>query len=163
MFMLCDSLDLAAAQIPKSGVTSVNRWLRGVGRAVSNDEAMKASRRVAFIRHPMERLKSCYSMMHYQKEQGEPHWSGAPTDSWPEFVDYILTHDNAHWNPQVSIVGDVPNTYHRLENVAQHCQKYVPGGFPHANRSKRVSVEPYRTEELAALYRDDMALWARIN
>ena len=161
--MLCETLDLAVAQIPKAGVTSINGWLRRAGRAVPNQAALTASRRVAFIRNPIDRLKSCYSMMHWQEQQGEPHWSGAPTDSWGAFVDHVLLNENAHWNPQVSIVDGAPNIYHRFENIETHYRQYFDAPLPHLNRSERLPAFKYREDELTALYMDDLSLWAGIN
>ena len=151
--------DLAVAQIPKAGLTTIMEWLGRDFPPVSNDEARKVSRRVAFIRHPIERLQSCYSFMYWLKDYGTPHKSGTPVDSWESFVDYALTHDNMHWQPQAEIVGDVPNIYRRFERLAECYEEFRPGILPWHHRTSRIPTTDYRAGDLAERYSADLALW----
>ena len=160
MFFMSIERDLAVAEIPKAGRSTINQWLGRDFKAVPNDVARQVSRRVAFIRHPLERLKSCYSFMYWLTEYGNPHRCGAPVDSWESFVDHILTHDNMHWTPQAQIVGDVPNIYRRFENLAQCYEEFRPGLLPHNNRASRLPTNDYREAELLDFYRDDLILWS---
>ena len=159
MFYMSIERDLAVAQIPKAGLSTIMQWLGRDFPVVSNDEARRVSRRVAFIRHPIERLKSCYSFMYWQKDYGHPHKCGAPVDSWEAFVDHILTHGNIHWSPQSLIVEDVPNIYRRFENLADCYEEFRPGLLPHNNRASRLPTNDYRKGDLLAFYADDLTLW----
>lgn len=134
------------------------QWLGRDFPVMSNDEARKVSRRVAFIRHPLERLKSCYSFMYWLRDYGTPHRCGAPVDSWPEFVDHILAHDNMHWRPQSLIVEDVPNIYRRFEDLPECFSEYRPGILPHEHRTTRLPTTDYREADLREFYRDDFVL-----
>jgi hypothetical protein len=150
--------DLAVAQIPKAGLRSIGRWLYGF-QVVPNDR-VSASRRVAFIRHPIERLKSCYSMMRDMQDQGVPHACGAPVDSWESFVDHVL--DGAkdeHWMPQTWHCGDVPNDWRRFEDLPACCDEFHPGPLPHLNKVTRRPTSNYRETELREMYAADFAHW----
>ena len=142
--------DLAVAQIPKAGLMSFNEWLRYA--VVKNEVARSVSVRVAFFRHPLERLKSAYSMQFYQHATGL---------MWPEYVDEVLAgKDDEHWRPQVIHVEDVPNIYHRFENVEQHWEKYKKGCLPHENRwSRAPSINDHRKAEILEFYAEDLYIW----
>lgn len=159
MFYFSPSRDLAVAQIPKAGLMSIREWLGPGFSVVPNEAARVASRRVAFIRHPIERLKSCYSFFYWLADYGQPHSCGAPVDSWEAFVDFALTHDDEHWRPQSLHVGDVPNVYRRFENIGQCYEEFRPGFMPQLNRSTRLPTTDYRKAEIEAFYADDLALW----
>jgi hypothetical protein len=161
MFYYSQQHDLAVAQIPKAGLRTISGWLQPGFRVVKNDAALAASRRVAFIRHPIERLKSCYSFFYWQKQRGQP-VADVPLGSWQEFVDHVLdpaTVANEHWMPQANHVGSVPNIYRRFENIAQTFEEYWPGILPHNGAMSRRPTPDYRMAELFAYYADDFALW----
>ena len=151
--------DLAVAQLPKAGLDTFNEWLGKDFMVVKNEDALVVSVRVAFFRHPMERLRSGYSMFYWMDDYGHPHDCGAPVDSWESFVDYILEHDNEHWRPQSIHVGDVPNIYHRFENLTSHWEKYRPGILPHNNWSTRLPTTDYRSNDLNIMFTDDLDIW----
>lgn len=153
--------DLAVAQIPKAGLRSMARWLGREFPAVPNSDAMLVSRRVAFIRHPLGRLESCYSMLCDIAESGMQHGSGAPVESWESFVDHVLGGArDEHWDPQTEHCGDVPTEWHRFEDIGSVHSQVWPGPFPHLNRSERRACRPYRNAELRELYAADLARWS---
>ena len=158
-FFCSTARDLAIAQIPKAGIQTIREWLPREFAVVTNDETMRVSRRVAFIRDPLDRLESCYSFMYWLADRGTPHRCGAPVDSWQSFVNHILAHDDEHWRPQSLHVGTVPNIYRRFENLADCYGEFQPGLLPHNNRATRLPVDDYRRDELLHLYREDLALW----
>lgn len=155
-----EARDLAVAQIPKAGLITIMEWLGRDFPSVLPDVARSASRRVAFIRHPIERLKSCYSFMYWMKEYGTAHKSGVPVDSWESFVDHTFIHDNMHWRPQSEIVEDVPNIYRRFEDIAECYEEFRPGILPWHHRTTRLPTTEYRADELMARYSADLALWS---
>lgn len=160
MFYMSIPRDLAVAQIPKSGLQTIAEWLGRDFPVVSNDEARKVSRRVAFIRHPIERLKSCYSFFYWLTDYGRPSKEIGPVTQWEPFVDLVLSCDNEHWRPQSVHVGGVPNIYRRFENLAECYEEFRPGLLPHNNRASRRPTNDYRHDELMQFYREDMTLWS---
>lgn len=161
MFYMSIERDLAVAQIPKAGLTSIRYWLGHDFSVVKNDVARAASRRVAFIRHPLERLRSCYSFMCWHSEAGYVPRSAAPLNSWTTFVDHILSvKPDEHWLPQSVHVGDVPNIIRRFEQINECCRDFWDGTLPHRNQVIRLETNDYREADLMEFYKDDMALWS---
>lgn len=159
MFYMSIPRNLAVAQIPKAGLQTISEWLGREFPVVPNEEALKVSRRVAFIRHPIERLASCYSFFYWLTDYGRPSKEVGPVTQWEPFVDLVLSRDNEHWRPQVEHVGDVPNVYRRFENLAECYEEFRPGLLPHNNRASRLPTNDYRKDDLLALYADDLTLW----
>lgn len=160
MYFLSERRDLAVAMIPKAGLMTIREWLGPEFRVVPNDEARAVSRRVAFIRHPMERLRSCYSFMYWLADYGTPHRSAAPLDSWEAFVDHVLGGArDEHWTPQVEHCGDVPNIWRRFERLPECFEEFRPGLLPHSNRASRRPTTNHREDELLRYYADDLARW----
>lgn len=163
-FFIDEARDLAVAQIPKAGIQSFKEWLGPSFDVVENDDPrlLTVTRRVAFLRNPQDRLKSCFSFMYWMNDYGRPHHSEPDVTDWQRFVDHILnpaTTVNAHWQPQVEIVGTVPTVYHRFENLIDHWQTYRPGYLPHRNRTSWPPTPDYRIPELVAMYAEDQTLW----
>lgn len=160
MYFLSEQRDLAVAMIPKAGLMTIREWLGPEFRAVPNDEARAVSRRVAFIRHPLERLRSCYSFMYWLADYGTPHRSRAPLDSWEAFVDHVLSGArDEHWMPQVEHCGDVPNIWRQFERLPECFEEFRPGLLPHNNRASRRPTNDHREAELLRYYADDLARW----
>ena len=158
MFFQSAERDLAIAQIPKCGITSFREWLSDFD-LIPNDRVC-VSKRVAFIRHPLERIKSAYSYMYWiQHRGGRLPDSRITTESWESFVDWALENDNEHWRPQIEFVGDVPNIWHRFENLDLYWERYKPGILGHENRASRLDTSEYREADLRAMYSDDLRLW----
>lgn len=153
MFYCSRNHDTAIAQIHKAGSQTFNEWLRwGI---CDNEGARQFSKRVAFIRHPLERLKSAYSMWHYYTH-------GAYQGDWHTLIDRILdeSFENEHFMPQVKVVEDVPNIYHKFENLEQHWEKYRRGILPWMNKCSRApDIDDYRHGELLDYYAEDLILW----
>jgi hypothetical protein len=160
MFYFSEVDDLAVAQIPKAGLMSIREWLGPRFKVVPNDAARAASRRVAFIRQPMERLASCYSMLYWMHEYEPRHRSNVPIESWDAFVDHVLGGArNEHWIPQVEHCGDIPNIYRQFERLPDCFEEFRPGMLPHSNRCSRRPTSPYRERELGAYYAADFEKW----
>ena len=163
MFFVSAKHDLAVAQIPKCGIQTFQEWLGKDFEVVANDAPVLGdiSRRVAFIRHPLERLKSCYSFFYWMNDYGHTSKNKVNTTSWREFVDQVLSDkpDNEHWLSQSEHIGSVPNIVHRFEDFSKHWETYRKGIMPWNNKSSRLPTFPYRTAKLVAKYSDDFALW----
>jgi hypothetical protein len=163
VFHLSPSGTLAVAQIPKAGLCSIGLWLSGFS-LVSNDAAMDADRRIAFIRHPIERLRSCYSFFVGLAESGSPHHSMAPLESWQTFVDHILSGaSNEHWDSQVALCGGVPNEWIKFESINDFATGIHPAPLPRLNVSIRRQTDDYREDELVSRYLIDLRQWEAAN
>ena len=157
MFYLDLEHEIAVAQIPKCGLNTIREWLGRSAIVVSNNDPrlLETKKRVAFIRHPIERLKSAFSFFYWLNDYGTKHSCNAPLDSWESFVDHVLNPDipdDEHWLPQCEHINNVANIYHRFENIANHFEKYRPGILPHNNRSSHREANNYRMPELMAKY-----------
>jgi hypothetical protein len=151
--------DLAVAQIPKSALHSIREWLGPEFQPRPPDEAVAVSRRIAFIREPIDRLKSCYSFMRGLKDRGCPHKSGAPLGSWQVFVDHVLSGNiNEHWTPQCNLVGDCLTQPIRLTDIDRAAIKILGRPIGRLNQSERARTPDYRAEELKTMYAGDYAL-----
>lgn len=161
MFFVVNGKDLAIAQIPKAGFSSISEWLKPVGFCfATNDKVRGITRRAAFIRHPIERLKSAYSFMHRLKSEGEELPAMAHTETWHDIVDAVLSGvRDDHWNRQVEGLEGAANEFRRFESLPECHREYVDAPFPHLNRSPRLPVDDYRAGELADYYADDLGVW----
>lgn len=163
MFYLSQKHNLAVAQIPKAGLMTIREWLGPDFRVVSNDETKVVTRRVAFVRNPIERLKSCYSFFYWLSVNGQLHVSGAPLSSWGVFVDHVLSGaEDEHWIPQSRHFGDAPNIWRRFESLPECYEEFKPGILPHNNRVTRLETYDYRTEELLQYYAQDFKHWSTL-
>lgn len=166
MFFLCEARDLAIAQIPRCAINTMFEWLGREAIIVrNNDNRLRSiTRRVAFIRDPIDRLESAFSLFYWMADYGRAHSSNAPVDSWENFVDHVLNEaipDDTHWLPQSVHVGNVPNIYYKFENLADRWESLRPGILPWLNRTSRppLIVANYRISELAVKYADDIRLY----
>lgn len=164
-----ETRDLAVAQIPRAGLRTIADWL-GWPRVVKNDDPalMRISRRVAFIREPVDRLESAFSLFYWLADYGWPHSIQAPIDRWENFVEYVLDPgipDDAHWMSQVERIGgeDVPTEIYLFEDLVTVWEDIRPGLLPHHNRTSYapIIVQNHRIAELWAKYRSDIALRRR--
>ena len=156
-FYFCPAYDLAVAQIPRCGNTSIGEWL-GHADLVENDDSklLNVSNRVAFIRNPIERFKSAYSFLK---------WMGHHNQSGEEYVDNALDPkavDDEHYRLQTSFIGGMANRYHRFENILKVYELYKPGVFPHNNSATRLPTPYYRLPELTEKFERDFILWESI-
>ena len=160
--------DLAVALIPKCGLNTIREWIGpGAVSVKSDDEALfDVTRRVAFIRNPIDRLISAYSFFYWMDDYGmRSRKSNVPINDWDSFVDYVLSDktDDVHWTPQLNLIGYVANIYHRFENILEHYEKYRPGMLPHNNITSHRPVTNHRMDEIMKKYQCDLNLWERIN
>lgn len=167
-FFIDISRDIAIAQIPRCGIGTIKEWLGQDAIVVPNNDKrlLSITRRVAFIRNPRERIESAFSLFYWSFERRKKlHVSNAPIDSWESFVDHILSSkiDDEHWRPQTDLIGNVPNTYHRFENIAERFEIYRPGILPHNSKTSRRPSTNYRSDELLRKYADDLTLWNEVS
>lgn len=164
MWYLLGEKDLAVAQVPKAGVNTFRQWLRGYELVDSKDPLLlECSRRILFVRHPLERLQSCYSYFKGLDQEGVEHSVQAPTESWNVFVDYVLNNltDDVHWLPQVIHAGNAQNIVHRFEDLGEIGRSYYDMPIPWANRSTRMPASAYGISDIMQMYKEDFDLWSQ--
>lgn len=107
--------DIIILAIPKNASTSL---LETFPTHIGENMASGYKHRFAFIRHPMERLKSCFAFFYeglilktnpHGIFQHESLCEVTPeiVVDWPTFVDYTLENNNPHWDPQTSFSDQV--------------------------------------------------------
>lgn len=112
---------------------------------------------VAFIRHPIERLRSCWNF-----GQSLSSWLnlGADRDyiSQEDFIDAVLSGErNIHWDAQTSQHN--PTECYRFEGISSVWPRIFGGVFPHENASKGDAFIMYRCGELERFYMNDLDAW----
>jgi len=160
---------IALALIAKVGTQSFKEVIDvDTGWYLIPEEALEYPIRVFFIREPMARLRSAYSFFIKLRNGGERYDSlpYSVLNSWPEFVDHVLTNSDEHWNPQVPQVtykGEfTPNKVFRFEDVKKWWPNFTSIRLPHANASIPQEVIDYRSVELKEFYAEDIKMWNSI-
>lgn len=160
---------IALALIAKTGTQSFKEVIDvDTGWYLVPSEALEYPVRVFFMRHPVDRLKSAFSFFIKLRNEGAQYdpVKNEVIETWPKFVDHILTHSDEHWDPQIPQVtykGEfTPNKVLRFEDVKKWWPNFSSIRLPHANASIPQETLEYRVEELKALYAEDMQLWKSI-
>lgn len=129
--------------------------LRDVRRVVVGEDKLPDEIH-AFVRDPIERLRSAYQF--FRKRPPVEYRGGAL--EWEQFIDYVLDgRENVHWKPASMTIDEVPAevTVHRFEDLAE---KFPLGKLPRKNKSREVgSVDvAYRADEVKNMYAGDYRL-----
>ena len=136
-------------------------------RNVENDGVRHVEERIAWLRHPQGRINSAYSHFQFYNNKGKNTQHKIPpsaTRDYCTFVDFILAHENPHWQPQVELLTHegvyVPTVTERFENLGARFSHYLKGKLGISNTSKALPVDvSYRREALDRKYRADYELW----
>ncbi len=151
----------------KCGSTSFKSSPDKFNSFVPNEEVLNIPIRVAWIRHPMNRLVSAYFNFHYLigiNFSMRFKFTEEVVESWPNFVDYILEHDDPHWSPQIQTLtyqGEyLPTHTEKFENIAKNFNNYVPGTLVKTNIKPKTPVSlAHKTDEVFNKYREDYKVW----
>lgn len=151
----------ALALIPKSGNTSFSKLVGG--ERLSTDEALQFDTRVMFVREPIERFVSAYSMFKYlNDEAGHKDVPREATASYEAFVDFALATPNAHWASQTELTGGIATHIHKFscDSIRNWWPIYWPGRQPDwLNACTHLPTNDYRMDDLRAYYADDMRVY----
>jgi len=154
--------DLVIPGIQRVGSTSV---IKGFPHMVTPVVAMTYKRRLAFIRHPIQRLISAFGhlnkLCYIDLVEGNPYLHER---TWEKFIDYILSHEDRHWFPQTLRLFFkgfwMPTHLERFEDIVHVWPNYTKVEFPHFNKTGYVPVtNDYRSDELNDYYAKDLELW----
>jgi len=151
-FIINDKLVLAGIQ--KNASTSIASVFND---RTNGERALTFPKRLAFFRHPLDRLVSYYRME--IKEYCD----------WHVLVDQVLLKTNVHWAPQVDLVKWdgilIPNLVYRFEDMGKYWSQYIDKPLPIMNTTDHTKVPPfdtYRMKELREYYLEDLDLWASL-
>lgn len=176
MFVSREGSDTCIAIIRKCGNTSIHQAVLCAKPVVlTNEEALNYKNRVAFIRHPIDRLHSIFfnargvirqnkGWCDISKEDIFMEGRGRQAD-YEAFIDHMLVNEDEHWKPQTEILshngGIIPNIFHPLSELDTHYYKYFNSyqKIAHSNSWIRKPLNSYKEDTLKAKYVDDFALW----
>lgn len=162
--------NLAMSCLPRCGQHSLREaFLQRNGQYTlyTNEEivALNPSILIGWIRDPIERIISAYSMFSILNERGEYKARPNSTDcaTWESFIDYILDNSNTHWDSQVEQLTYqgiyLPTNSFKFENISTLWANHYGGKIPHMNGYVHLPVTlSYRSAELQAKYAADITL-----
>jgi len=157
--------NIAISCLPKNASSSIRQFARD--QTYPNKEVLHIPVRVGFIREPLNKLISVFSFFKYQNEEANHGGHIIPIDAtrtWESCIDYVLDHDDPHWNPQVKALtynGQyVPTVTHRLEDINKVWGNYYKGLIPWVNATAHYDVdETYRINDIHDKYAADFDKW----
>ncbi len=116
------------------------------------------SNHIAFIREPMDRLKSLYK---FQREKH--HLAGYPIRCWNCFIEWVLETDEIHAKPQSDFLFGTEKLY-RLDEMDSILLELVGRPIDRKNQTTiDVPYTDYREEEIKQKYAADEELWLHIH
>ena len=149
--------ELVVSAIQKNASTSL---AYAFPRRIGAEQALDHPVRLAWIRHPITRIKSVYSYLMGEEVDGEK--------AWHNFVDHILEpiNANAHWMPQMSRLyfeGTlVPNKFEAFEKIGELWAQYCSKRLPIVNKGEPLYTDSYREQDLLDFYKEDLRQWETI-
>lgn len=167
-WLIARSKPLTMASLAKCASTSLRAY-EGFYDFRAYTDVNNIPTRVAWIRHPIERMHSAWRGFYIRSPIENWRWGLAEPElaEWEAFVDHTFEHHNQHWSPQIPQLtydGEYfPTISERYENLHDRFNQYLPGTLPHHNRGMDRPVNlKYRRRELEEKYRADLDLWESI-
>lgn len=152
------------ALLPKCATQSIKD--HAYGSALDNEAAGEFARRYMFVRESMDRFHAGWHFFNRLKNAGEKHHAvpASSLESYEAYVDFTLTNDDVHWNPQISQVmgkqGFVPNRVFKFDFINEIWPCFFFHKLGHVNSAPTISgINDHRIDELKAKYRDDTILY----
>ena len=147
--------ELAVSAIQKNASTAL---AYAFPRRIGAEQALEVPVRLAWIRHPLARVKSVYSNLFGAEVDG--------IKAYHKFVDHMLEVENAHWVPQMRRLyfeGTlVPNKFEKFENIQERWSQYCKKVLPRVNGTEPLVTDDYREEDLLEYYEADLKQWETI-
>lgn len=165
--------DVAVAAIPKCASSSLEHQFRNA-KKLTHKKALEIPTRIAWIREPLDRLRSAFSCFSkiYQttgilpsSPKGTINLTENSLANWEAFVEHILDNGGIHWDPQTAILTYrdvlVPNHFERFDEIGDTWADYVdaPLLHHHMNFKSADIVTGYQETKLSAKYADDWKLY----
>ena len=166
MFLKNCKKSVAVSRLPRVGSHSIESACEG-WEACGIEGVIDCETSVGWIRNPIDRMRSAYSLYNTIYTKGRNAAKDAPPAEvffkWETFVDYALAYDDPHWRSQISFLtlNDkyIPTISHRFEDVMHFWPRYSDGRFPWLNRVQRLEINQYRMNDILSFYNKDLALW----
>jgi len=143
---------VGVTDIPKSGSQTVE----AIADVVMDDSSLcQVSNLIAFIREPIDRLKSLYKFQRYVY-----HLAEQPIRCWNCFIEWVLETDEIHAKPQADFLFGTETLY-KLEEMDSVLQRLTGTVVERKNQTAMaVPYTDYRIDDIRDKYQADMKLYA---
>lgn len=156
---------MCMSALPKVGTTSLRNTLPDWTHVLNND-IEDILLRVAWLRHPIKRLQSWYSMYRHLYEPNHPTSPGPNGPGmenvrcWEAAVDYSFEYpDDPHYKPQLEQIENW-TVIHPFESIMIWFPQYFKGRYPHhRNGFEHFPINNYRKADLEQRYSEDLDTW----
>ena len=146
----------AFALIPKCGQHTLRRYTDSF---VDLGAIHNVGTRIAFIRHPLDRLKSTFHFFKQNNLYRMCDFMG----SYESFIDWALSAVEEHVVPQSQFLHGCFNTLIKLECMSDVMIEITGFSIPPQNTSDHNTIcdESYRIDDIKTRYKEDYILYSR--
>ena len=114
--------------------------------------------RLAFVRDPLERLRSCF---HFYLDS-RFNINGERIRSYPQFIDWALESQDEHVVPQADFIAPLFNTVISIRDMSSTLSRLTGKKVLKLNPSTRFEVDDsYRLEDIKRKYYKDFLLYQK--
>jgi hypothetical protein len=114
--------------------------------------------RLAFVRDPLERLRSCF---HFYLDS-RFNISGERIRSYSQFIDWALESQDEHVVPQADFIAPLFNTVISIRDMSSTLSRLTGRKVLTLNKSSRFDVDSsYRLEDIKCKYYKDFLLYKK--
>ena len=152
--------NLGMSYIQKCGSFSIKNSMPYHARYGNVEALEKLTTRVAWIRHPIQRIRSAFFFLR--------NMDNSVPRNYENFIDFTFlnTEWDDHWNMQSDVLTHeskfVPTVVHRFEDINVIWPQYYSFPLDHIHKSEPALVTDYRMNELLKKYNADISLWESI-
>ena len=148
--------NFAVLNIPKCGSQAL---MSTELASIRLDQYREIEDRLAFVRHPVERLQSAFRFFMGYRELLPLHVS-----DYESFVDYTFEVADPHWQPMTEFIfpyGEcVVKEIHPLHSMSEVLEGRLGYKLPFYNKSDSIyRVSNYRLDEILVKYQNDLELY----
>jgi len=138
--------NVAVLNIPKCG----SQLVSSLEICRSNNPKCK---RLAFVRHPVDRIKSAYKFL---RGAGQVR---VQSESYEDFIDYTFMHSDQHWQPQIDFIDNTIDEMHKLKDIGKVLKAHIGYPVEVINKSRDYRTSDYRLGDILEKYADDVRLF----
>ena len=143
---------VCVAAIPKCGQHTLSALSYS---SIERKKIPDFSVRLAFVRDPVERLRSCF---HFYLDS-RFNISGERIRSYPQFIDWALESQDEHVLPQADFIAPLFNTVISIRDMSSTLSRLTGRKVLTLNKSSRFDVDSsYRLIDVKNKYRKDYIL-----
>lgn|GEM_PF-3619776 len=143
---------IAFCLIPKCG----QHTLESISVDIVGPRELKSLKRVAFIREPIDRLKSAYHFFLYKGYTLE----GQAIGGWESFIDWALESNEEHIRPQATFTLAFDN-FIKMDFMTEVLESITENRIDALNAAPRYNDvdDLYRIDDITKKYKDDFILY----